>query len=87
VFRATGGTNIEAALNDIVTRLTKLSAEVSTAVVWFLTDGEETVYFNSKNQPDSIPRNPKLQNYAFYNVEDISGVTPYQKSLISYMEK
>jgi hypothetical protein len=58
-FRAESGTNIEAALKDIASRVISASSSIETAHVWFFTDGEATVY-DAPSGPDSIPKNPKV---------------------------
>jgi hypothetical protein len=40
-----------------------LAPKVSTVIVWFLTDGEETVYLTDANAPERIPSNPSVCSY------------------------
>lgn len=85
VFVAAGGTNIESALKDLSQRLSQLAPKVSNLIVWFLTDGEETIYLTKNGQPDRIPNSNKSEQYSFFNLEDETGMTKYQQSMIKIL--
>ncbi|KAH3759243.1 translation elongation factor 1a [Pelomyxa schiedti] len=85
IFKAKGGTNIEAALLDIGTQLRAFS-NASSIVIWFLTDGEETVYLQS-GAPDQIPSNTSHPRYKFFTAKDSKGLTGYQQQMIETIQK
>eukprot|EP01114_Cavostelium_apophysatum_P012208 TRINITY_DN270_c0_g1_i4.p1 TRINITY_DN270_c0_g1~~TRINITY_DN270_c0_g1_i4.p1 ORF type:complete len:1841 (+),score=636.84 TRINITY_DN270_c0_g1_i4:878-6400(+) len=85
-FVAKGGTNIEAALQAISARVQKLATTVSNVAVWFVTDGEETVY-QKAGTPERIPSNQHDGLFGFFNKTTDSGLTMYQHQMISEVDK
>eukprot|EP01105_Mastigella_eilhardi_P015820 TRINITY_DN3621_c0_g1_i2.p1 TRINITY_DN3621_c0_g1~~TRINITY_DN3621_c0_g1_i2.p1 ORF type:complete len:1898 (+),score=453.80 TRINITY_DN3621_c0_g1_i2:680-5695(+) len=84
VFRAKGGTNIEIALKDIAKQFEQLCTRVSAFVVWFITDGEETVYIKNTttDEPDHIPTNPKDRLFKYFTEVESDGITQYQRAMV-----
>jgi len=82
VFCAKGGTNIDAALSDVCERVRTLSASCAAVGVWFLTDGEETVYNRRDGEPEHIPSAPNDPLLAHFTVPDAHGLTGHQRELV-----
>lgn len=51
--------------------------------VWFLTDGEETVYTQPDGSHEHIPTNRGQGNFLYFSEENEEGTTAYQRKLIS----
>eukprot|EP00727_Mastigamoeba_balamuthi_P010129 m51a1_g5739 putative elongation factor 1-alpha 1 (1748) ;mRNA; r:1147184-1156452 len=82
VFRAKGGTNIEAALADAADRCRASADRGATSVsVWLLTDGEETVYTLSPGKYEHVPTNKWDKRYQYFTERDAAGTTAYQREL------
>lgn len=43
--------------------------------IWFLTDGEETVYMKENDTPEHIPSNPADKNHIYFNSIGPDGIT------------
>eukprot|EP01119_Soliformovum_irregulare_P021104 TRINITY_DN6967_c0_g1_i1.p1 TRINITY_DN6967_c0_g1~~TRINITY_DN6967_c0_g1_i1.p1 ORF type:complete len:1824 (-),score=734.75 TRINITY_DN6967_c0_g1_i1:21-5492(-) len=87
VFVAKGGTNIEAALKEISRLALLASQKASTITVWFLTDGEETVFDLPNGAQDRIPSNPRDPKFAFFAQVDETGMTQYQRQMAADLKK
>jgi hypothetical protein len=81
VFCAHGGTNIEAALRDTMVRCRDLAARVASISVWFVTDGEETVYFDAAGHEQHVPSNTADRLYSYFTAKNERGTTAYQRKL------
>lgn len=87
VFLAKGGTNIESALKELSKKIETLASQVSNIQCWFLTDGEETVCEGQNGEACHIPTNVSDPKYSYFNSEDETGITNYQRDLVARMKQ
>ena len=57
-------------------------AKVAQINVWFLTDGEETVYLQPDGECAHIPTNPNQGNFLYFSEENEEGTTAYQRRMV-----
>eukprot|EP01105_Mastigella_eilhardi_P026519 TRINITY_DN771_c1_g1_i4.p1 TRINITY_DN771_c1_g1~~TRINITY_DN771_c1_g1_i4.p1 ORF type:complete len:1535 (-),score=344.89 TRINITY_DN771_c1_g1_i4:764-5137(-) len=81
VLHASGGTNIEAALIALCTKIRSLkSNHTGSVTVWFVTDGEESVYISDRGT------NENIHMHQYFEKEQPDGTTAYQKKLIGIVD-
>lgn len=83
VFRARGGTNIEAALKELGTKMKSVANKVAQFSIWFLTDGEETIYLQPDGACEHIPTNSQQTLFRYFNEETEDGTTQYQRKMVN----
>ena len=93
IFLAKGGTNMEAALDELKYLWNLHKNKMKSAITWFLTDGEETVYIQkhgerqlnslAQHKMDRIPSNPNADNFSYFNLTNEQGITQYQANLLN----